>query len=80
MNRLKLVLFSGALVTGGVFLGAEAAVAYQGHMLAARADLQQARMELNRALPDKAGHRLAAINLVNQALSETNAGLAAGAK
>ena len=80
IRRVKTALFGFALVTAGVVIGGEAAFAYQGHMLAARQDLQAARAQLNAALPDKAGHRISAIDLVNQALQQTNAGLSAGAR
>jgi len=54
------------------------AVAAQPHMQAALRALRNADTELNAALPDKGGHRVNAINLVNQAISETEAGIAAG--
>ena len=48
----------------------------QPMMQAARADLQTARRELQAAIPDKGGHRVKALNLVNSAISEVNAGIA----
>jgi hypothetical protein len=54
------------------------AVAAQPHMQAALRALRNANGELNAALPDKGGHRVNAINLVNQAITETEAGIAAG--
>jgi hypothetical protein len=54
------------------------AVAAQPHMQAALRALRNANAELNAALPDKAGHRVKAINLVNDAIAETQAGIAAG--
>ncbi len=54
------------------------AVAAQPHMQAALRALRNARGELAAALPDKAGHRVNAINLVDQAITETEAGIAAG--
>ena len=54
------------------------AVAAQPHMQAALRALRNADTELNAALPDKGGHRVNAINLVNQAITETEAGIAAG--
>jgi hypothetical protein len=47
-------------------------------MQAALRALRNANGELNAALPDKGGHRVNAINLVNQAITETEAGIAAG--
>lgn len=82
MNNLnvKLALLGFALVAGGIAIGGEAALAYQGHMFSARADLQAARAQLDSAYADKAGHRVAAIGLVDRALAQTNAGIAAGAR
>jgi hypothetical protein len=51
-------------------------MAYEGHMETALSDLQAARSALIAAEGDKGGHREAAINLVNQAIGEVNAGIA----
>jgi len=61
-------------------VGAGTAWAVQTHMLNARDDLQNALNELQQALPDKGGHRVNAINLVNQAIGEVNAGIQVGAQ
>ena len=58
--------------------GAGYALAAQPHMQAALRALRNASGELNAALPDKGGHRVNAINLVSQAITETEAGIAAG--
>lgn len=63
-----LVLFGTVAIAG--------AVPDQPMMQAARADLQTARRELQAAIADKGGHRVKAINLVNSAISEVNAGIA----
>jgi hypothetical protein len=52
------------------------AVPDQPFMQAARGNLQNAKAELQRAIADKAGHRVRAINLVNRAIAEVNAGIA----
>jgi len=52
------------------------AVPDQPNMEAARTSLQSARSELNKATPDKGGHRANAIKLVAAAISEVNAGIA----
>ena len=52
------------------------AVPDQPHMQAARGHLQSAKAQLQRATPDKGGHRANAIRLVNAAISEVNAGIA----
>lgn len=52
------------------------AVPDQPNMEAARANLQTAKSELQKATPDKGGHRVNAIGLVNNAIAEVNAGIA----
>ena len=59
----------------GVFAVA-GAVPDQPFMQAARGNLQTARSELQSATPDKGGHRVKAIGLVNSAIAEVNAGIA----
>ena len=48
----------------------------QPFMQSARADLQTAKKELQAATPDKGGHRVKALELVNSAIAEVNAGIA----
>jgi hypothetical protein len=50
----------------------------QPHMQAALGYLQNAKVELDLANPDKGGHRGNAIKLVQQAIDEVNLGIAAG--
>jgi hypothetical protein len=47
----------------------------QPNMVASREHLQQARAFLVRAEPNKGGHRVRAIELVDQAIAEVNAGI-----
>jgi hypothetical protein len=47
----------------------------QPYMKAARADLNGARKELLRATSNKEGHRTKALEYVNKAISEVNAGI-----
>jgi len=49
----------------------------QPNMEAALDHLKNARADLERATPDKGGHRANAINLVNQAIDEVKLGIAA---
>ena len=49
----------------------------QPNMEAALGDLRAARASLQKAEPDKAGHRIKAIGLVDQAIAEVQAGMAA---
>jgi hypothetical protein len=48
-------------------------------MQAALKALKNSRAELQTATPDKAGHRVKAIGLVDQAIAEVQAGIVAGA-
>ena len=57
--------------TAGVVTGA------QPHMVNALGALQTAKSELQAAQANKGGHRLKAIDLVNQAIGEVQAGMAA---
>lgn len=60
-----------------VLLASLAAISYadQPRMQAARTNLQQARGQLQGALRNKGGHRARAIELINSAISEINAGM-----
>ncbi|MBV8246577.1 MAG: hypothetical protein JOZ38_11680 [Candidatus Eremiobacteraeota bacterium] len=71
---LPALFLSGALLGSGV----TAAIAGQPHMYNALHDLQAAKAELEAAATDKAGHRVNAINYVNQAIGEVNMGIQAG--
>jgi hypothetical protein len=63
----------GTALTGTAF-------AYQGHMWNAKDALVRAQTQLQVALPDKAGHREAALDLVGRAISQVDMGIAAGAR
>jgi len=54
------------------------AVAAQPHMDNALASLQTARNELQVAEANKGGHRVTAMRLIDQAIGEVRAGIAAG--
>ena len=69
--RIALAAFS--LLVIATFAGA---VPDQPFMRAARADLGTAKRELQKATPDKGGHRVKAIALVNNAIAEVDAGIA----
>jgi hypothetical protein len=71
---LPALFLSGAII-GSALTGV--AVASQPHMVNALHALQTAQAQLNAATADKAGHRANAINLVNQAIAQTQAGIAA---
>ncbi len=70
----------GLLALGGAVTAAVAtpALAEQGNMENALASLYAALDELRRARGEKGGHRPAAIGLVQQAITETQAGIEFG--
>src|SRR5947209_4212268 len=67
-NRLGILLFVFGMLFG-------VAWATQVHMSNAMHDLQSAAYELNQAAPDKGGHRVQAVNLVNQAIQQVKWGM-----
>jgi hypothetical protein len=73
MTKAK-TIFAAMLLLGVVAIAG--AVPDQPHMQAAKSSLQTARAELQKATPDKGGHRVNAIGLVNSAFAEVNAGIA----
>jgi hypothetical protein len=73
----KQMLAAGA---AGLAVAATAEAIPQPHMQAALRALRNAREQLDKAVPDKAGHRVKAIELVDQAIRETEQGIAAGDK
>jgi hypothetical protein len=79
ISKLRIVVASVLMLIGFSLAGAGIAYAVQQHMINARDDLNNAVSELQAALPDKGGHRVTAINLVNQAIDQVNQGIQAGA-
>jgi hypothetical protein len=78
--RTKVLAAAGALaIAVGVGYGVGVAQGYQPHMQNALGDLQAAKSELQMASPNKGGHRVAAINLINGAIGEVEQGIAVGA-
>lgn len=71
--KARIALSLVTLLMAGVVAGA---APDQPFMQAARADLQTAKSELQRATPDKGGHRVKALTLVNQAIAQVNQGIA----
>ena len=67
-------IFAALFLLAGVAVAT--ALPDQPFMKAARGDLNTARSELQKATPDKGGHRVKAISLVNSAIAEVNAGIA----
>ncbi len=71
-------IIGGSMIAGGLMTGT--AMAYQGHMWNALHALQNADAQLHAAAPDKGGHRVNAIGLVEQAISEVQMGIQVGAE
>ena len=71
--KAKTVFAAMFLLGVGAIAGA---VPDQPNMQAARSSLNTARAELQKATPDKGGHRVNAIGLINSAIAEVNAGIA----
>ena len=69
--RISLAILALLILTVGGLAAGD-----QPFMRAARADLITAKSELQKAIPDKGGHRVKAIQLVNQAIAQVNAGMA----
>ena|SRR5437899_700607 len=68
--------FLGVLIVVlGLMAATGAATPDQPFMEAARGDLQKAKAELQLAMHDKAGHRVKALDLVNRAIGQVNAGI-----
>lgn len=70
----KMIIGTAAAVTA---LGATApaAQAYQGNMERALSELYAALASLREASSNKGGHRVAAMQLIKQAIAETEAGI-----
>jgi hypothetical protein len=82
INRRDLLMPVAAVAAAGAIAAVasgEAQASTQPHMDAALSMLQQARGELQVAASNKGGHRVRAINLVDQAIAQVRAGIAAGA-
>ncbi|MGE0733130.1 MAG: hypothetical protein AB7G15_10950 [Alphaproteobacteria bacterium] len=67
-GALAAAIFATGLIVGNVS-------ADQPRMHAAKRNLEAARAELQAATADKGGHRVRALNLVDQAIAEVNAGI-----
>jgi uncharacterized protein HemX len=72
------IVAAALAIGGGVGFGVSRADTNQPHMQAALVALQTAQHELTVAIQNKGGHRAKALDLVNQAITETEAGIAVG--
>ena len=71
----KALIASGFVASVAVGAAIGVAVADQPHMHNALNDLRAARHQLDVAEADKGGHRVTAIGLVDQAITEVQAGI-----
>jgi hypothetical protein len=63
------------LAASAVAITASEAQAYQGNMERAIGELKAALRSLRDATPDKGGHKATAVNLIQQAIGEVQAGI-----
>lgn len=75
---MKTLRTSLVLVTMIAAMSLQSVWADQPNMRAALAHLREAKAALQRAEHNKGGHRARAIDIVNHAIVETEAGIAAG--
>jgi len=73
-NRILAVLGVLVVAIGLVVAQTHRMAIHEPHMSAAYGHLQQARAELERAAPNKGGHRERAMQAVDQALQEVEEG------
>jgi hypothetical protein len=66
---------AGAVAAGAVAISAQPAAAYQGNMERAIGELYDVLASLREASSDKGGHKANAMNLIQQAISEVQAGI-----
>lgn len=76
--RRRLIVAAGAALLLGVGFTAGSVVAAQPHMINALHALQNAQAQLQEASADKGGHRVTTMRLINEAIGEVQAGIAAG--
>jgi Tfp pilus assembly protein PilX len=75
---MKTLRTSLVLVTLIGAMGLQSAWADQPNMRAALSHLREAKAALQRAEHNKGGHRARAIEIINRAIAEVDAGIAAG--
>lgn len=74
-SRPQLLRVIGTLAVSAAVFSVGGAQAYQGNMERTIAALQEALHSLREATPDKGGHKATAVNLVQQAIGEVQAGI-----
>jgi hypothetical protein len=79
-RRQVLTVAAGALAASSVLATATKALAEQGNMERALGELRGALQSLREATPDKGGHKATAVRLIEQAVTEVQAGIDFAAK
>ncbi len=74
-RELARLATGGAIAVAAVAATTTQASAYQGNMEHALSSLYEALAALREATPNKGGHREAAMQLIQQAIQETQAGI-----
>jgi hypothetical protein len=74
-RELALLATGGVIATGLIAAGTKPALADQGFMLRARAQLNDALQSLQQADDNKGGHKVTAVRFIQQAIDEVNAGI-----
>jgi hypothetical protein len=74
-RELITVLFGSAAAAGLLASSVRPAAAYQGNMERALEALNQAFVALRESTPNKGGHRERAMQMVNSAMAEVQAGI-----
>jgi len=75
MKRILAVVIIAVLLVGGTV---GMCAADEPHMRAALEHLRQARHQLEKAVPNKGGHREKAIELIDRAMEQVKAGIEFG--
>ncbi len=71
-KRLVIAIITGLLICGSISIWA---AERQPHMRAALEHLREAKIQLEKASPNKGGHREKAIELVNKAIEQVEKGM-----
>lgn len=74
-RRELAVLAAGGAMAAGLLGASTGAEAYQGNMERALSSLFSALASLRESTPDKGGHRVKAMHLIQQAITETQNGI-----
>lgn len=75
MNRRQIAVLAVGATAAGLAAGTTGAEAYQGNMERALSALYDALASLREASSNKGGHRVKAMELINAAIQETQAGI-----